>query len=233
VVRTVVRRQVDQLDLFAELEEAQRVADGADARQRFDEAPAIFDPPARGLRARLDTFDAWVDQHGNFDCLARSHGWHTPGSEGSTAATESCRPAVLTAQLRCHHDNNRHHKCCCVGDLVSRAACTGCDWEGELHGDVAAAAEDAHDHAWPGWRALPVVPRPPEHGSHPKLQARLAEWVENVNAFYPHGWLESGGPIRTDRARMGTRHVPEATGFGGWDMAVRAGCSPFTSRSTS
>lgn len=202
MVRTAARRPVDQLDLFDELDEAQRAADEAGAQQRCEEAPSILDTSVRGLRVRLATFDAWVAEYGRFDCFARSHGWHTPGYEGSTEPTEHCRPAVLTAELRCKHDSTQCH---CVGDLMVRAACTGCDWEGTVREDLSEAAEDAHDHSWPGWRALPVAPRPPERGSHPKLQARLADWVENVDAFYPTGWLEAGGPIRTDRSRIGDR----------------------------
>ena len=221
MVRTAARRPVDQLDLFAELDEAQRLVEAADAQRRFDEAPAIFDTGTAGLRVRLEVFEAWVAKHGHFNCFLRSHGWHHATTcEGPTEATARCMPAVLSADLRCGH---HQQKCCCVGSLVYRAACTACDWEGDVRDNSAAAGEDAHDHAWPGWRALPLVPRPPERGSHPRLQARLADWLENVTSFYPAGWVEAGGPIRTDRARMGTRHVPNATGFGGWDMAAPPG----------
>ncbi len=50
----------------------------------------------------------------------------------------------------------------------------------------------------------------------------LARWAERVNAIYPEGWLEAGGPIRTQRGQYETRHVPDRTPYGGYDMAVPA-----------
>ncbi len=110
MVRTAARRPVDQLDLFAELDEAQRLVDEADAQRRFDEAPAIFDTRTAGLRVRLEVFESWVAQHGNFNCVLRSHAWHDPGHEGSAAPTDGCRPAMLTADLRC---GGYHQQKCC------------------------------------------------------------------------------------------------------------------------
>lgn len=82
------------------------------------------------------------------------------------------------------------------------------------------AIEDAHDHAWPGWRDLPTVPRIPESGTTKRDRDRAAKWIETVNTAYPDGWLEAGGPIRTDRIAPGRRHVPARTPFGGYDLAV-------------
>lgn len=65
-------------------------------------------------------------------------------------------PTLLVADLRCdHHD----HDCFCGGDLVYRGASRHCYWEGPLRDCENPAAEDADDQAWPGWRALPLVPR--------------------------------------------------------------------------
>ena len=77
-----------------------------------------------------------------------------------------------------------------------------------------AAAENACDHTWPGWREVPVVAAVPEE------RKKRATWVERVTALYPAGWLEDGGPIRTQRTGYGTRHVPGRTPFGGYDLAV-------------
>jgi hypothetical protein len=73
-------------------------------------------------------------------------------------------------------------------------------------------------HAWPGWRDLPCVPRRPEPGTSAKQKTGMTRWAEAINNVYPDGWLESGGPIRTVRGRYGTRHVPNHTGFGGYDL---------------
>jgi hypothetical protein len=198
------RTAAEQLDLFAEIEAA--------AEQRaFDEAPSIYGTSVRGYFHRLTTAAAWTAAHGHFDSNRRSHAWRPacgfPG--GAYAATDTCRPAVLTADLRCdHHDQ----QCGCVGELVYRGACLHCDWEGEVRAGENTAAEDAHDHAWPGWRDLPIVPRRPEN------QKARPRWIETVNDVYPTGWLASGGPIRTARQQYGTRHVPNRTGFGGYDL---------------
>lgn len=200
------RAAAEQLDLFAEIE-------AADVQRAFDEAPSIYGSTARGYCQRLDDADTWTTTHGHFDSLRRSHAWRAAcGSPDQPAAsTGTCRPAVLTADLRCSH---YEEDCSCVGSLVYRGACLHCDWEGDVRADENTAAEDAHDHAWPGWRDLPIVPRRPEN---PKARPR---WVETVNDAYPAGWLESGGPIRTARAEYGTRHVPNYTGFGGYDLCA-------------
>lgn len=195
---------VEQLDLFADIE-------AAAVQRAFDEASSIYGTDARGYFQRLAAAAMWTTAHGHFDSIHRSHAWHAAcGSpDQPAAATATCRPAVLTADLRCsHYDED----CSCVGSLVYRGACLHCDWEGGVRADENTAAEDAHDHAWPGWRDLPIVPRRPEN---PKAQPR---WVETVQDAYPAGWLEAGGPIRTDRAPYGTRHVPNHTGFGSYDL---------------
>jgi hypothetical protein len=102
--------------------------------------------------------------------------------------------------------------------MVYRGACLHCAWEGEIRADHNGAVEDAHDHAWAGWRELPIVQRRPEPGTHARQKAATDRWIEAVNDCYPDGWLEAGGPIRTARGYYGTRHVPNYTGFGGYDL---------------
>ena len=75
-------------------------------------------------------------------------------------------------------------------------------------GDRATGGPGDGDHAWPGWRDLPLVPRPPESGTNAKQKQAMAQRIKQVNGRYPTGWLESSGPIRTRRQRYGTRHVP-------------------------
>lgn len=209
----------EQLDLFADIDAGAARAAAVTARRRFEEAPAIFDTDARGYFARVAAAAAWDNQHGHFDCLRRSHAWRAEiggGFTGDEPAPE-CRPITLCADLRCdHYDGD----CSCVGDLVYRGACLRCGWEGPARDDHNAAAEDAHDHAWPGWRELPCVPRRPEYGASAKHTTAMARWVAAVNALYPDGWLEAGGPIRTVRGCHGTRHVPGHTGFGGYALSA-------------
>ena len=204
-----------QLDMFAEFE-------AADKQRRADEAPALFGITARGYRARVAAYQQWVEVHGHFDSFRRSHAWHAhSGGPGRLAATGACRPTILCADLCCHH---RDQDCYCVGgdDLLYRGACLHCQWEGPVRKSENAATEDAHDHAWPAWRDLPLVPRRPEAATSRKQKEAIARWATQIDARYPSRWLQSGGPIRTSRIGCGTRHIPDHTGFGGYDMCGEA-----------
>lgn len=203
--------ELAQLDLFAESE-------AAEAELRLAQARTLFDTDELGCFARLALFEQWVAEFGNFDCYRLSHGWHPTftsyrGDRPEPAA--ECRPILLAAELRCNH---RDRDCLCVGGLVYRAACLHCTYEGPVRGSENAASEDAQDHCYPGWRELPLVDRVPETGNSAREKKAFATWAEKVQALYPDGWLEAGGPIRTRRSAPGTRHVPLNTPFGGYDM---------------
>jgi hypothetical protein len=110
---------------------------------------------------------------------------------------------------------------CCteIDDYLYRGACRGCDWEGDPRLEMGEnpAAEDAMDHAWPGWRDVPIVPRCPGD------RTAQARWQERVVPQYPAGWLEAGGPIRTLRdGPASSRHHADvaSTPWGGYDMGV-------------
>lgn len=190
-----------QLDLLAAIEQANRDAP----------APTLYGSPTRGMSARAAEYQTWLAEHGSFGASGRSHAWTVQISCPDTA-TDRCQPSVLSADLRCNCD--RSEECCCVGALLYRGACRGCEWEGEPRDRENAAAEDACDHAWPGWGAVPLVSPVPEQRN------KRAAWIARVTGLYPASWLEDGGPIRTQRAGAGTRHVPGRTPFGGYDMAV-------------
>ena len=109
-------------------------------------------------------------------------------------------------------------------DTRYRGACLGCGWVAEDERETEnGGAEDAHDHAWPGWRWIPEVPRPPS-GEGPRERDKARErWEAKAAPLLPPGWLHGGGPIRTLRTAPGTRHVPQATPWGGYDMASEEG----------
>jgi hypothetical protein len=197
--------------MFAEIEATER-------EQRAPEAPCLFGLDLVGYFARLELAEHWNAVYGDTATSIRAaHAWMPCVTQmfAHHEPTAQCRPTILLADLRCDHYRGN---CCCVGDLLYRAACFGCTWEGPARTRENTAAEDAHDHAWPGWRELPLVPRRPEAGTSTKQKAATARWVEAVNDRYPQGWLESSGPIRTARGHAGTRHVPDHTGFGGYDL---------------
>lgn len=199
-----------QLDMFAEAEAAERAAVA-------DSAPSLYASPTRGLHSRILEAQWWKGEFGSVLWASRSHAWH-PGICEPTAATGRCQPTSMVAELHCDCADG----CSCVGGCVFRGACRMCTWEGELRATSNEAVEDAHDHAWPGWRDLPTVDRNPGRGSGRREVKAFAAWVAAVNAVYPAGWLEAGGPIRTERLG-GMRHVPAASGFGGYDLSVPRG----------
>lgn len=205
--RTRTLADTEQLDMFAEIE-------AVAFEERLATAPCLYASTARGFRARMDIWAQWVHDYGNFDCIRLSHGWHTWWRQDQEHTTD-CRPIVMQADLRCGcHERG----CQCAGDLVHRAACLQCSFEGPVRLSENEAAEDANDHSWPGWRDLPIVPKVPEGGTSKKDNQARVDWIEKVSALYPAGWLETGGPIRTRRTSPGTRHVPERTPYGGYDM---------------
>ena len=75
-----------------------------------------------------------------------------------------------------------------------------------------------HDHAFPGWRQLPILPAKlrGQMGTR-KMTPKLEEWLE---ANYPPEFRVPGAPILTDRGGSGTRHVPEYSPYGGFDLSV-------------
>ncbi len=191
-------------------------------------APCLYQTgTAVGLIARLAEFDAWAEEHGRFGCVVRSHGWcawELPIGIKMDRSNENflldrCEPAILAADLR-----EPNPSCDCDGPLLYRAVCRGrgCIWESAVYPRESTAVEDGMDHAWPGWRDLPVIPAPPRYLNGAHRERAEAAWLAKAAGAYPVGWIEAGGPIRTQRPKHETRHVPNWTPFGGYDMAVLA-----------
>jgi hypothetical protein len=217
--------QQDELDLFGD----------PDAPEVPSLPLCLLGSQARGIAARTAEFEAWEKQHGSFGSLLRAHAWTLQIGGAPGTLTDRCQAAVLSVDLR---QNLKHPveglECDCTGadEYLYRGACRCCDWEGPPRPGLAAenlATEDVLDHAWPGWRDLPVVARPPDGrgtestGNRKRDEAR-DRWIAHVSALYPAGWLEAGGPIRTLRkGPYGHRHVPGATPFGGHDIGVPDG----------
>ena len=197
--------------------------------------PCLYGSPARGLAGRIGEFDLWKEAYGNFGSLSRSHAW-TSHSTGLWQGVEGfqldrCEPTILSCDLRRFRDTDPIPPCGHDGKLLYRAVCRGrgCTWEGPERERENPAAEDGLDHSWPGWRDLPTVPEMPymdgsvTSGAN---QKKIATWLAQVNAAYPAGWVESGGPIRTVREPPGNRHVDGRTPWGGYDVAVSSKAAP-------
>lgn len=106
--------------------------------------------------------------------------------------------------------------CPCVGAMLTYGACVYCGWWAVGHeGQIAAWW---HDHAMPGWRDLPIVPREiakwASLGEKP-AKKKLDAWVAEVQ---PEAWRFQGAPIITEREEHGMRSHPGSV-LGGWDMS--------------
>lgn len=182
----------------------------------------LYRSAARGVAARAAEFEAWQVQHGSFGSLIRAHAWTSRAGAGPDTLTDRCQAAVLAVDLRQPvrgEDPGLECSCTEADVYLYRGACrrAGCAWEGPPRDGLDAenpAAEDALDHAWPGWRDLPVLDRSPDD------KKAAARWLERVTAAHPAGWLDAGGPIRTWRTGLGNRHVPGRAPGGGYDVGV-------------
>lgn len=99
--------------------------------------------------------------------------------------------------------------CACVGGDLTQAVCSVCEWH-QIGTSESELVEAWHDHAFPGWRDLPVAPM----GTDDKGKAKWAQ------ATYPAEWQVPAAPILTVRQKFGTRHVPRRSPWGGFDLCA-------------
>lgn len=201
--------QIDIFEMFAEV-----AADDQARHEKIHGVPSLFASTTRGPAARLAEFHAWQSTWGHFDSYRTSHAL-IPGTCEPSQPTATCQPTSLWAGLHCSCTWTLREKTChCVGGNLHRAACTGCDWEGENRADSDEAVCDALDHAHPGWLddlAIEIPDRPHE---------KTARWSTKVTAMIgdrPQGW-----PVITRRAEghVGNRCVPDRSPWGGYDVAA-------------
>ncbi len=165
-----------------------------------------------------------LDHRGEFG--RGRHTWHLGWSTGWCAVAPGHSLCLLTCDLRCSPAHSRADGGCqCVGELIEQANCPECRWR--FIGTESAAVEAWHDHAWPGWRDLPVVPLDkrglgggmnPANAIDKKVAARSRKWVEE---HYPADWQIEGAPVLTERTSPGTRHVAHYSPWGGFDLCAR------------
>ncbi|MCY7299174.1 MAG: hypothetical protein LH616_08185 [Ilumatobacteraceae bacterium] len=106
--------------------------------------------------------------------------------------------------------------CQCVGGLLTKVICEGCNWH---HiGTESGAVEAWMDHSFVDWLSLPIFPAKlrGQMGSHQMTEKRQ-DWLE---ANYPARFRSPLAPILTTRGRMGGRHVPGYSPYGGFDMGI-------------
>ncbi|MDP9843340.1 DUF6349 family protein [Streptosporangium lutulentum] len=140
-------------------------------------------------------------------CIYITHPGNELGGKHPTSTAPEHRPTVL------HWWGKSREK------ATKRGACLGCEWEGQDRRTEKDAVEDAHDHAWPGWRNLPGVLPPSSTALYEKKV--YERWLAEVKRAYPIGWLEAGGPIVTIRRDSAfSRHEPGKAPGGGYDLAA-------------
>lgn len=133
------------------------------------------------------------------------------------------RLVSFTADLRCmpwehKYVDGERVRCSCVGDLMCQGICEPCEWH--VIGSEAQVVESWHDHAWPGWRELPVMPHMARvRDQSGRFTKPALAWIEE---HFPAEWQIPGAPIITERQLHGTRHVPDYSPWGGYDISSTA-----------
>ncbi|MEJ6554056.1 DUF6349 family protein [Microbacterium esteraromaticum] len=100
-------------------------------------------------------------------------------------------------------------RCSCVGGRVFQSVCSVCEWHHNASHE-SEVVEAWHDHAFPGWRDLPVAPTGLD-------EKKVAAWAKST---YPPEWQVPAAPIRTWRSQYSTRHVPGRSPWGGFDLSA-------------
>lgn len=141
--------------------------------------------------------------------------WHPALCHERTPTGPGCQPAVLERLVYADP------LAAVGGDFSSYshseflAACHGCEWRDVPVDSENEATEAAHDHAFLGWRSLPVLP----YLAAEPTQQQSRELRALIDRLYPSQWIERHGPVLTRRSPVGTRHVPKRAPTGGYDMA--------------
>lgn len=119
-------------------------------------------------------------------------GTRRPAAAAVAAALALSAPGRLSRRQPARRHQRRD--CACVGDLIYRHACLGCGHVDQPHDQENAAVEDAMDHAWTGWRDLPVLAC-----SMPEDKKQQQTWLAQATQHYPD---------RMDRGRWPRPHRP-------------------------
>lgn len=205
-------------DLLDLLEDITRPAYDGPAPLGFTSAYFTPDELLEARKELARTRGYWAKDHPTFGVwmLGITTGWC-----GTAPGHSLC---VLQTDLRCRcsfpypvAEWEKIGPCSCVGDLLYQANCPDCRWH-HISANENETVMAWHDHAWPGWRDLPVLPAKlrAQRGNR-KMTPKLEAWLE---ANYPPEFRVNGAPIITDRGGEGTRCVPGFSPFGGYDMAA-------------
>lgn len=173
--------------------------------------------PAADLEA---AHEHWQFLHKLDHSRMQSRMWHRAIAVPGGVAVGEHGFDLFTADLRCEPWTHREpHSCCqCVGDLIYQAICEPHDWH-LIAGDENSAVEAWHDHAFIGWRDLPIVPARLRSVDQPGLSKAATKWIAE---HYPPSMQVVGAPVITERSNGGTRHVPGRSPWAGYDISHTA-----------
>lgn len=162
--------------------------------------------------------------------VGRIHTWQRGTTTGWVVPEGEARHnlCLLTCCLDCFDypahdiDRSREHgetlrTCSCIQLSLDQAVCTACRWH-HIADSENECVEAWHDHTWPGWRELPILPDElrGKMGTG-TMTAKLETWFA---ANYPADFRVPGAPILTRRGKWGTRHVPGYSPYGGYDLSA-------------
>lgn len=203
------------LDTLFDLDAMILEADRANA-PAWTGAPLRYHEEPRTPEELDDAFDRWIFEHGRAGCYPDSHMWHRyPWGPQAMPRVRGHQLTVYAASVSCRgRDHDHQDEPLPAGNERFQAICAPCGWR-LISEELDTVIETMHDHAFPGWRDLPVVPRKCT-GIPPRGRDPLREWVE---ANYPAHWQQPGHPIITERGGIGTRHVPDRSPWGGYDLS--------------
>lgn len=195
--------------------DAMLLADYLASQPAWDGAPLGYHEEPR-TPAELDAaWERWILHNGNYGCIPDSHMWHADRCSTQGLALNGHTLHVYHASTHCSPDSGHTHE---AGELPgngrTQVICDICNWR-HISDDEGDAVEAWHDHAFPEWRSLPVVPAK-YTGIPPRGRNPLQTWVEE---HYPERFQQSGYPIITERSGVGTRHVPGRSPWGGYDLS--------------
>ena len=164
--------------------------------------------------------ERWQFLHKLDQSRTQSRMWHRAIAVPGSVAVGEHGFDLFTADLRCEPWTHRepHSGCQCVGELTYQAICEPHGWH-VIAGDENSAVEGWHDHAFPGWRDLPVVPARLRSVDRLGLSKAATKWIAE---HYPPSRQVVGAPIITERSKGGTRHVPGRSPWAGYDIAHTA-----------
>lgn len=182
----------------------------------WDGAPLGYTTDYYEPAALVAAFERYCAEHGHFGCIPRSHMWHSAHYGGGPTVAEGHELHMFTADAWCREADHDHSAAPLPGGGRYQANCPRCAWH-IITDNESAAVEAWHDHALPGWRELPILPRKLARFENKQRIAAVAAWI---SATYPAAWQRPGVPILTERGEHGRRHVPGRSPLGGYDLAA-------------